>query len=488
MVPGVDLSSSGGALALAVVFPGRVLATAGLHPHDATLWPEQAEGVARLAEKAVGGGGDRARLLPQPRTAPAPDGGFPRPGATRRSAPQADRGPLPRRVRRHLRGPRRPRARRGRWCSTAGRGVPAGPGVSSSSPRRCSRSPARWRSRRGTRCDGVRRSSRRNAPWSRPILRICHRPPTEASQTSRHGWPWSGRRSLGCGAAHPRRWLTPRLPPPTACSVSGAQSRSRGGRSCSTAMGCGRSLRSDSTSWSTPTSPAASSTWWARPLIRCSRSGWEPATLSAELIAAGHRLLGYEVDARLRPLIDEVLGGDSTGRDPLRGCDAGRPERGARPGAMGDGFQSPLRDGDHACARRTAERCLPWTDFVVMVQREVAERMVAGPGDPAYGLPSVVVSLHANARIAFRVPPQVFLPATPGRFCRGGARSGGRRRGRRHCPATGRGRVSGSDARCSVSPWRASSMHPRENWRPPGSTREPRAEEVAPSSGCGSPR
>ena len=49
--------------------------------------------------------------------------------------------------------------------------------------------------------------------------------------------------------------------------------------------------------------------------------------------------------------------------------------------------------------------------FVVMVQREVAERMVAGPGDPAYGLPSVVVSLHANARIAFRVPPQVFLPA-----------------------------------------------------------------------------
>ncbi|HEX2369102.1 MAG TPA: TatD family hydrolase [Acidimicrobiia bacterium] len=53
VVPGVDLSSSGEALALASSFPGRVLGTAGLHPHDATQWPEQAEGLARLAEKAV---------------------------------------------------------------------------------------------------------------------------------------------------------------------------------------------------------------------------------------------------------------------------------------------------------------------------------------------------------------------------------------------------------------------------------------------------
>jgi TatD DNase family protein len=53
VVPGIDLSSSGEALALASSLPGRVLATAGLHPHDATLWPEQAEGVARLAEKAA---------------------------------------------------------------------------------------------------------------------------------------------------------------------------------------------------------------------------------------------------------------------------------------------------------------------------------------------------------------------------------------------------------------------------------------------------
>ena len=48
--------------------------------------------------------------------------------------------------------------------------------------------------------------------------------------------------------------------------------------------------------------------------------------------------------------------------------------------------------------------------MLVMVQREVAARLVAGPGDAAYGLPSVKVSYHAEARTVGRVPPSVFLP------------------------------------------------------------------------------
>ncbi|MEC8947103.1 MAG: rRNA adenine dimethyltransferase family protein, partial [Actinomycetota bacterium] len=42
--------------------------------------------------------------------------------------------------------------------------------------------------------------------------------------------------------------------------------------------------------------------------------------------------------------------------------------------------------------------------MVVMVQREVAERLVAGPGDDAYGLPSVKVAYHAESRMVGRVP------------------------------------------------------------------------------------
>lgn len=49
--------------------------------------------------------------------------------------------------------------------------------------------------------------------------------------------------------------------------------------------------------------------------------------------------------------------------------------------------------------------------FVVMVQKEVGERFLAGPGSKVYGVPSVIVGLHADGRIARRVPRHVFEPA-----------------------------------------------------------------------------
>jgi 16S rRNA (adenine1518-N6/adenine1519-N6)-dimethyltransferase len=48
--------------------------------------------------------------------------------------------------------------------------------------------------------------------------------------------------------------------------------------------------------------------------------------------------------------------------------------------------------------------------FVVMVQIEVARRLAASAGSHDYGLPSVVVGIHAKASLAFTVPPQVFYP------------------------------------------------------------------------------
>jgi len=53
VVPGVDAPSSAAAIALTAAFPGRVLATAGLHPHDAAAWPEQREEVTSLAATAA---------------------------------------------------------------------------------------------------------------------------------------------------------------------------------------------------------------------------------------------------------------------------------------------------------------------------------------------------------------------------------------------------------------------------------------------------
>jgi 16S rRNA (adenine1518-N6/adenine1519-N6)-dimethyltransferase len=48
--------------------------------------------------------------------------------------------------------------------------------------------------------------------------------------------------------------------------------------------------------------------------------------------------------------------------------------------------------------------------MLVMVQREVGERLAAAPGDDGYGAVSVKVSYWATARVVGRVPPTVFLP------------------------------------------------------------------------------
>ncbi|MFZ9383316.1 MAG: 16S rRNA (adenine(1518)-N(6)/adenine(1519)-N(6))-dimethyltransferase RsmA [Ilumatobacteraceae bacterium] len=48
--------------------------------------------------------------------------------------------------------------------------------------------------------------------------------------------------------------------------------------------------------------------------------------------------------------------------------------------------------------------------FVVMVQKEVAQRLAASPGSPEYGGISVKVSYWATARVLGDVPPTVFVP------------------------------------------------------------------------------
>jgi TatD DNase family protein len=53
VAPGVDLESSKASRDLALRFPGRVLASSGLHPHDAGLWSEQEAGIVGLAAEAA---------------------------------------------------------------------------------------------------------------------------------------------------------------------------------------------------------------------------------------------------------------------------------------------------------------------------------------------------------------------------------------------------------------------------------------------------
>jgi len=60
---------------------------------------------------------------------------------------------------------------------------------------------------------------------------------------------------------------------------------------------------------------------------------------------------------------------------------------------------------------RTVEELPGATRWVAMVQREVAERLVAGPGTKTYGATSVLAQASCEVRLVRRVPRTVFSPA-----------------------------------------------------------------------------
>ena len=53
---------------------------------------------------------------------------------------------------------------------------------------------------------------------------------------------------------------------------------------------------------------------------------------------------------------------------------------------------------------------LPLRGFVVMMQKEVADRISAKPGTKAYGSLSIAVQYHCTAEVAMIVPKTVFMP------------------------------------------------------------------------------
>lgn len=130
--------------------------------------------------------------------------------------------------------------------------------------------------------------------------------------------------------------------------------------------------------------------------------------MTGALAATGARVVAYEVDERFRPLLAETLAGRAV---DLRFADV-----------MDVDLATELVGGDWKLVAN-----LPYnvgtpllldvllgvgqiTSMTVMIQREVADRLVAAPGTEEYGIPSVVVALTAVVVDRFTVPPQVFVP------------------------------------------------------------------------------
>jgi len=132
-------------------------------------------------------------------------------------------------------------------------------------------------------------------------------------------------------------------------------------------------------------------------------------SLTRALAARGNEVLAIEFDRRLLPALRETLGdlptvtilhADATDVDWGELTSSGRWVLAAN---------LPYNVGT-TIVLEVLERAPAVRRLVVMVQREVAERLVAAPGDEAYGAPSVRVAARASGAIVRAVPPEVFWP------------------------------------------------------------------------------
>lgn len=135
-------------------------------------------------------------------------------------------------------------------------------------------------------------------------------------------------------------------------------------------------------------------------------------TLTRQLAATGARVIAYEIDESLRPVLTEALTG-ITGVE-VRFADATTVDfdRDLPPGEWVMVANLPYNVGTPLVldALRRQPRIVR---FVVMLQREAVERFAAVPGTREYGLPSVVIGLYGRVRIPLAVPGHLFVPATP---------------------------------------------------------------------------
>jgi 16S rRNA (adenine1518-N6/adenine1519-N6)-dimethyltransferase len=132
-------------------------------------------------------------------------------------------------------------------------------------------------------------------------------------------------------------------------------------------------------------------------------------SLTVALVASGADVLAVEFDRGLVGVLEEVLGSSTSVR--VLHADAMRID-----------WQDVLHGDDWVvCANLPYSISTPLVldvlehvrqvrRLVVMVQREAGERLVARPGDDAYGAVSLRVAYHASGVLVRRVPPDVFWP------------------------------------------------------------------------------
>jgi len=153
-------------------------------------------------------------------------------------------------------------------------------------------------------------------------------------------------------------------------------------------------------------------------------------SLTLALAEAGAQVVAVEVDRGLVPILRQIVADRSV---TVVEADAlqvdwdellGPLDRAGLPGAAGGaGLPGPAGGAGPwslvanlpynvatPLVVQVLEQAPQVGSLLVMVQREVGERLAARPGQAAYGAVSVVVDYWAEASVVGRVPPTVFVP------------------------------------------------------------------------------
>lgn len=139
-----------------------------------------------------------------------------------------------------------------------------------------------------------------------------------------------------------------------------------------------------------------------------------PGGLTRGLLAEGaRRVLAVEKDARCLPALDQiataypgrltVLNADALAIDPLAHLTP----------PIKVVANLPYNVGTELLIRWLTPAQWPpvWSTLTLMFQKEVAQRIVAQPGDDAYGRLAVLAQWRCEARIVMTLPPEAFTPA-----------------------------------------------------------------------------
>jgi len=136
-----------------------------------------------------------------------------------------------------------------------------------------------------------------------------------------------------------------------------------------------------------------------------------PGGLTRAILERGARVVAVERDRRFLPALHE-LAGEFPGKVEIVEADAlkvDEPELAGRGARIISNL--PYNVGTALLLRWLTTDWPPWwRSLTLMFQKEVAERIVAGPGSGAYGRLSILSQWRANPRMAMTLGRSAFVP------------------------------------------------------------------------------